>query len=414
MTSKTLIKKLMICLLTLCITFSLVPISSFEVEAAGNGVSKKLDSLREQYPSGKYWRYIRNSTGEIVPGVADTRCNGRAYDYHNEGDCAFFDRGWQCWAFASYIFQEVFGEYASSLSPRKDRENIQPGDYVRFTVKNEPKYGHSFVVLEKSGNNVKIVESNYPGGCQIKWDRWIDLTKPQKTYNSQNVLTDCYFDYYCHASNYDQVNNSAVFGSPISGGSRVIEDGDYHIVSAVGTGQQCLTIGGLPDAKDNDGANAELWSVLGIEDHVFTVTWLGDGFYKIKLKHSESKCLDVAGGSMEKGANVWQYQDNGSDAQKWRIDKAADGNGYTIQAKCSGYYLDVSEGKADDAINIQLWEGNNSNAQRWYFIPWNSDGDGDFQPWGEDGIPDSSTVNPYFEENNTNEDEVTGVIGEPM
>lgn len=160
-----------------------------------------------------------------------------------------------------------------------------------------------------------------------------------------------------------------------TGAPQTVSDGDYFIVSALegdryNPGQKCLTIGGLPNAKNNNEANAELWSVYGWEGHLFTVTWLGNGFYKIKLKDSDNKCLDVAGADNKMGANVQQWVDNGTTAQQWQINQTSDGNGYTLQARCNAWYLDVEGGNTANATNIRMWEGNGSNAQRWFFVPY--------------------------------------------
>ena len=42
-------------------------------------------------------------------------------------------------------------------------------------------------------------------------------------------------------------------------------------------------------------------------------------------------------------------------------------SGYTIQNKCSGYYLDTNG--SERGANIRLWEANYSSSQEWIFIP---------------------------------------------
>lgn len=185
-------------------------------------------------------------------------------------------------------------------------------------------YGHVAWVKAVNGNEVTIEEYNY---------------NVEGEYNIRSVSVDS-------ATGYIHINDinptpSVPQGSPIPGGGRPISDGDYHIVSALegdrfNPGQKCLTIGGLPVCKNNNGANAELWSVMGFSDHVFTVTCQGDGTYKIKLKDSDNKCLDVYGGGLERGTTVHQYEDNGTEAQRWVIDETSDGVGYTIRSKCNG------------------------------------------------------------------------------
>lgn len=233
--------------------------------------------------------------------------------------------------------------------------SIQAGDIVIWTGENT---GH--VALALSDNN--IVEQNYNSikSCienSMHWSNYWGVIRPDFNPESPPVPV-------------------IPQGSRMeTGGERVISDGDYHIVSALGgsrynPGLSCLTIGGLPESKNISGANAELGSVLGLENHVFTVTWLENGFYKVKLKDSDNQYLDVYTGSTQRGTNVQQFEEHGGDNQQWCIRETEDGNGYTIQARCSGFYLDVYGGYTSDGTNIQLWEGNGSSGQRWYFIPW--------------------------------------------
>ena len=68
------------------------------------------------------------------------------------------------------------------------------------------------------------------------------------------------------------------------------------------------------------------------------------------------KYLDVSGGSIENGANVQQYEFNGTNAQKWGLYSYGDGN-YTIVSELNSdgtHYnrvLDVSNGLNGENIN---------------------------------------------------------------
>lgn len=276
-------------------------------------------------------------------------------------------------------------------------------------------YGHVAWVCAVNGDNVTIDEYN---------NGWVTIAGEyhgNHKYNTRTVHKSAF--QYIHLKDISE-SSSVPQGSPISGGSRTISDGDYHIVSSVtGTilnpGLSCLTIGGLPDAKNNNGAPAQLWSVSGQKDHVFTVTWLENGFYKIKLKESDNKCLDVVGGYTDRGTDVQQWEDNGTSAQQWRIDERDDGIGYTIRSRCNGWYLDVYNGETADGTKIHLWEGNTTNAQKWYFIPWSgSDSDGLEIPDGNyeiiaraDGSKALNAVeNGYYVELNTRKDNLEHVF----
>ena len=87
------------------------------VYAQDDGVYRKLVSLQEKFPDGKYWNHIvpeseawKNCTDE---SYADS-CTDVPYavDGANVGagsyDCNFFDGGWQCCGFAKKIFFDIF------------------------------------------------------------------------------------------------------------------------------------------------------------------------------------------------------------------------------------------------------------------------------------------------------------------
>ncbi|MGN1041760.1 MAG: RICIN domain-containing protein, partial [Acutalibacteraceae bacterium] len=79
------------------------------------------------------------------------------------------------------------------------------------------------------------------------------------------------------------------------------------------------------------------------------------------------KYLDVEGAKKDCGTNVWQYDSNGSNAQKWLIKEA--GNGYYhIISKCGGLCLDVSGAKTKNGTNIHIWGFNGTNAQKFKFL----------------------------------------------
>ena len=74
--------------------------------------------------------------------------------------------------------------------------------------------------------------------------------------------------------------------------------------------------------------------------------------------------LDIAGASTKNGANVQQYEANGTEAQQWIIQKYEDG--YCIASKLSGQYLDIAGGKTANGTNVQMYDGNGGSAQIFY------------------------------------------------
>ena len=94
-------------------------------------------------------------------------------------------------------------------------------------------------------------------------------------------------------------------------------------------------------------------------------TDIEEGVYEISNGGS-NRLLDVSGGSCDNGANVQQYAQNGTPAQRWRIEKF---NGhYLLVNVASGKALDVSGGNGANGTNVQQYVLNHTNAQLWDFV----------------------------------------------
>ena len=139
-------------------------------------------------------------------------------------------------------------------------------------------------------------------------------------------------------------------------GDKTIEDGEYKIVYAK---DQKKTVYIAPNT------NAELKTDFNTLRNRFYISYLGDGYYKIKVLQT-GKCLDVAGGEMSNGTNVREWEDNGADAQKWIIRQNEDGT-YRIISKCNDLNLDVFGGQTADGTNVNMYENNGAEAQKFMF-----------------------------------------------
>lgn len=94
-------------------------------------------------------------------------------------------------------------------------------------------------------------------------------------------------------------------------------------------------------------------------------TDIEEGVYEISNGGS-NRLLDVSGGSCDNGANVQQYAQNGTPAQRWRIEKF---NGhYLLVNVASGKALDVSGGNGANGTNVQQYVLNHTNAQVWNLV----------------------------------------------
>lgn len=136
-----------------------------------------------------------------------------------------------------------------------------------------------------------------------------------------------------------------------------INDGNYRIAYGSNNNYGLDVAGGSKDNK----ANVQLWKWDNVEQQRFEIKYT-DKFYKIKCIKSE-KYLEVDSNNN----NVYQNEENSSDAQKWTIRRTSDGH-YTLISKLNGYCLDLHDAKVANGTNIQVYKGNNTNAQKFDFL----------------------------------------------
>ena len=119
----------------------------------------------------------------------------------------------------------------------------------------------------------------------------------------------------------------------------------------------------LENASNDNGGNIGLsqWSEYGNTHKKFKIIHNeDDGYYTIQALNSE-KVFDAQDGGMIDGTNLWQYTENYTDAQRWKIEKNSD-NSYGFVCKKSGLYLDI------DNENIETKTKSNVDTQKFNII----------------------------------------------
>ena len=91
------------------------------------------------------------------------------------------------------------------------------------------------------------------------------------------------------------------------------------------------------------------------------------GYYTITNLNS-GKVLDAANGRAENGANVQQYNSNGTLAQRWIIEKQSDGSYVIKSAVDQNYVLDITSARIANGSNIQLYRTNDTEAQKFNLV----------------------------------------------
>ena len=148
----------------------------------------------------------------------------------------------------------------------------------------------------------------------------------------------------------------------------IVDRGDGTMKLIAKVSGMCLdvlhrgTANGVPinESPDN-GTTAQQWKIDQIVPPAATI--VSGATYKLTAQCS-GKCLDVLHSGTADGVNVQQYTDNGTGAQRWRID-AVEGGWYTLTAQCSGKCLDVAGGSALSDANVQQATGDGTSAEHW-------------------------------------------------
>lgn len=214
--------------------------------------------------------------------------------------------------------------------------------------------GHYLLIIGRNGSSLTTLD---PWECSVSR---MTISGSTVSWNSSSEKISEVHQYY---------NPNSAIPAPTPTGEFTISNGDYHIVSAKDN-NYCLNV--AYNSTDS-GANIQIHKDVPYDTDkysVVTVTHMGNGYYKLVMKNS-GKAIDVNGGGTANGTNVQQYNDNGSDAQRWVIKDAGDGYYYII-SKCSNKALDIDNGTMDDYRNVQVWQEGQGAHQKWKFIAWGS------------------------------------------
>ena len=153
-------------------------------------------------------------------------------------------------------------------------------------------------------------------------------------------------------------------------------EGHYYFTNA--DGDMYIEIEG--DLTDNDD---------GTQARKFRIVPNGDGYYYIMIGASEyKKCLEVADGATNDGANFVQGEPDGKDSQLFKFVRNDD-NSYVILTKVSGgnSALSVCDGSTEDGSSIEQRKYVGDSSQRWY-LEWF------FEEEEENGVEEQPSPTP--------------------
>jgi hypothetical protein len=133
---------------------------------------------------------------------------------------------------------------------------------------------------------------------------------------------------------------------------------DYRVI-AKHTGKVLDVYGGRID----DGANVYQWDWHGDNNQRWKIEQQSDGYYRIVSKNS-GKVLDIRGNSTANNANVYQYGWHGGDNQRWKLESLNNGY-YKITSKHSGKVLEIEGASTANGGNLDQYDWHGGDNQQW-------------------------------------------------
>lgn len=324
------VKKITALFLIVMLLLSMFSVNAANIEqepvSNNSEVQNKINSIASVYPTGSYF----TKSGNVCYSNAEEDC--KLSNIPSRGGLpsgatvANITRdAWSCCAFARYVFYCTFG-----LAPENcgtvNSSNAQVGDYINFGT-------HYAIYLGQDSNYWYVYDSNY-------------TSPPTNIVKYNRALRKSSFSYVTiyHASNYDSVNGS---------NNNYVDIGtDFYASITHIASWNHLTV------ESND--NVDICSDTNFDNQYWKFYRQYDGSYKI-VSAKNDKCLDVAGGSSQDGANIGVYSSNDTDAQRWYIYKCK--NGYQFKPKCSNCVMEMNAWNFYQGVNLVCGTKDNSDAE---------------------------------------------------
>ena len=210
-------------------------------------------------------------------------------------------------------------------------------------------------MLKSNGNNQYGIVTKTSEGA-----KGLDASN-KGTYEGTNVQQYSY---------YGGINQLWVF-EPIRSDNNVdqnngtIANGWYYIKNV--NAQKYLQV---EDNKGANGQNVEIGTGTGVNGQKWYVTNTNDGY--VTLKNGQGYMLDVQNGANNDGTNIQTYQNNGADAQKFKITNLGNSQyGIVTKVSSDNKGIDVYNYGITDGTNVCQWAYTKGTNQRWIFEPCN-------------------------------------------
>lgn len=277
-----------------------------------------------------------NSDKKLCNGVGMQSHVGTTFpsvDYYTQALKSFVNAG----------FEVQITELDTSSKSSSDQAN-----YVYQLMKNVNS-------IKKSGGNISGITL-----WGISDDvSWISASEYPLLFSSLNVPKESYYKFI------QAYNESGFVNSSGSQNYSTLSDGWYCIKNV--NAQKYLQV---KDNKGANGQNVEIGTGTGVKGQKWYVTNTNDGY--VTLKNGQGYMLDVQNGANNDGTNIQTYQNNGADAQKFKITNLGNSQyGIVTKVSSDNKGIDVYNYGITDGTNVCQWAYTKGTNQRWIFEPCN-------------------------------------------
>ena len=148
-----------------------------------------------------------------------------------------------------------------------------------------------------------------------------------------------------------------------SGGDAPLANGTYTLTP------ECAPLQRLdvPSAATGPGARVHTYTDNGHNAQKWYLNRQADGSYRISSVLNSSLVLDVVGAGTGARTDVQTWTWSGHPAQRWDLVPAGNGT-YQLRPRCApNLALDVEGGNSDPGGNLWLYDASNASAQQWRF-----------------------------------------------
>lgn len=280
-------------------------------------------------------KYPGSNYAEAFIGTSERQAVASSFTYLSKGRLAYYDGHGPAYDYTEEVPGGAAGSYQNGQANAERLINIYTGDDVPV----EPVNGKYKIVNKASGKVLSLENGNAVRGNVYQWtDGGLD-----------NQTWDVY---------------------PID--KKTVADYSYVVIRNANTSSIPLYLDAEAWNMDNE-ANVSVWSDSDASDcppnvwQRWHLRYVGGGYYNI-INHNTGLFLNLDNGSSADGANVNEFEGNGTDAQLWKFvpaDHAVDATapsvptGLTATPQSGAIKLTWTASKDADVFGYMVYRYNN-------------------------------------------------------